>query len=167
MHNERENYSYAHTQPYSNIARVYGIPLQVDIPGERVGKEYNAIRDTGASSTCISNRLVDYLSLPIDGYVDNHTANGTVRSTLHTVDVRFQSGLYFKGIQVVAADMVMQDVLIGTDIISLGDLSITNYYGRTIVTFGVPSIKRHDYVAEAKLKSIIAKGHMPSKKKKS
>lgn len=51
---------------------------------------------------------------------------------------------------VTAANLLTVDALIGTDIISQGDFSVTNRDGKTVVSFGVPSIKHHDYVAEAK-----------------
>lgn len=38
------------------------------------------------------------------------------------------------------------DVLIGMNIISLGDLSVTNYEGKTVFSFRVPSQGCTDYV---------------------
>ena len=40
------------------------------------------------------------------------------------------------------------DVLIGMDIIRLGDFSITNYQGITKMSYRTPSIKHIDYVEE-------------------
>jgi hypothetical protein len=42
------------------------------------------------------------------------------------------------------------DVLVGMDVISLGDFSITNVGQKTVVTFRVPSCETIDYVAEAR-----------------
>lgn len=42
------------------------------------------------------------------------------------------------------------DLLIGMDIITTGDFSITNVGGKTIFSFRVPSIKELDYVKESK-----------------
>ena len=39
-------------------------------------------------------------------------------------------------------------VLIGMDVISCGDFAVTNRDNRTIFTFRMPSIARHDYVKE-------------------
>ena len=151
---DKREHAFAHTTPYSEIARIYKIPIQIDRFNERSGIEYNAIWDTGASGTSISKRLAEYLNLVPIGFVDTHTANGTaIRCPIHLVDIRFQSGLYFANCPVVAVNLLTTDVLIGTDIISQGDFSITNCDGKTIVTFAVPSIKKHDYVAEAKVKS--------------
>ena len=40
------------------------------------------------------------------------------------------------------------DVLIGMDVIRHGDLAISNYNGRTIFSFRVPSIEEIDFVRE-------------------
>jgi len=144
---------FTHTKPYAGVARVYEIVLQIDRPTERSGRQYHSIWDTGATHTTISQRLAQLLDLAPVGFTDTHTANGTaVRCPIHLVDVRFESGLLFKKVPVIVANLLVTDVLIGTDIISQGDFSVTNCNEKTIVTFGVPSIKKHDYVAEAKLK---------------
>jgi hypothetical protein len=38
--------------------------------------------------------------------------------------------------------------IIGMDVMTLGDLSITNYSGRTCMSFRTPSLSKVDYVAE-------------------
>jgi len=40
------------------------------------------------------------------------------------------------------------DVLIGMDVILLGDFAVSNYQGETTFTFRIPSQKKTDYVAE-------------------
>lgn len=40
-------------------------------------------------------------------------------------------------------------VIIGMDVITMGDFSITNYDSKTTVSFRIPSIKTIDYVEEA------------------
>jgi hypothetical protein len=42
------------------------------------------------------------------------------------------------------------EAIIGMDIITQGDFSITNVGGETCMSFRTPSIRRVDYVAEAK-----------------
>jgi len=152
MHNNKREHFFAHTKPYAGLARVYEISLQVDRPTERSGRQYHSIWDTGATHTTISQRLAQFLNLTPVGFTDTHTANGTARCPVHFVDVRFESGLYFHKIPVLTSNLMTTDVLIGTDIISQGDFSVTNCNGKTIITFGVPSIKCHDYVAEARSK---------------
>ena len=49
------------------------------------------------------------------------------------------------------------DLLIGMDIISMGDFAVSNHAGKLVFTFRVPSIKTTDYVAEAKAADIKAR----------
>ena len=47
-----------------------------------------------------------------------------------------------------AADLNGADSLIGIDITTLGDLSITNHQGNAVVSFRIPSLFKVNYVAE-------------------
>ena len=125
---------------YPGIARFYYLGIQVDIPNELSGIEYRAAWDTGATVTCISKRIADYLRLPIDGYTQANTAGGTILAQVVTVDVRFSNGLIFKSIPVCVAELLNYDVLIGVDIISKGDFLVQNQNGKTTVKFGVPKL---------------------------
>ena len=48
------------------------------------------------------------------------------------------------------------DVLIGMDIISMGDFAVSNHDGKLVFTFRIPSIKTTDYVVEAKAEEVRA-----------
>lgn len=51
-------------------------------------------------------------------------------------------------------------VIIGMDIISKGDLAITNFGGRTVLSFREPSLETIDYVAELDLQNKCDKLHV-------
>lgn len=51
------------------------------------------------------------------------------------------------------------DVLIGMDIITLGDCSITNVNGKTVFSFRIPSTETVDYVQQEKQK--VKAAHTP------
>ena len=51
------------------------------------------------------------------------------------------------------------DVLIGMDIITLGDFSITNVNGKTVFSFRIPSTETVDYVQQEKQK--VKAAHTP------
>ena len=50
-------------------------------------------------------------------------------------------------------------MIIGMDIISQGDLSITNYSGRTVISFRTPSLETIDYVSEIEIQNKCNKLH--------
>jgi len=56
--------------------------------------------------------------------------------------------VFIQNVQVTEADMSTNDVLIGMDIISLGDFAITNFGGKTRFTFSIPSTRVIDFVQE-------------------
>ena len=49
--------------------------------------------------------------------------------------------------------------LIGMDIISMGDSAITNYEGRTIMTFRIPSLLKIDFVEEWNRRKAVENRH--------
>ncbi|MBM3404783.1 MAG: hypothetical protein FJY10_07835 [Bacteroidetes bacterium] len=42
------------------------------------------------------------------------------------------------------------ECLLGMDIINMGDLAITNYQGKTVYSFRIPSVQAIDFVEETK-----------------
>ena len=58
------------------------------------------------------------------------------------------NGVAFAGALVTESPLVGFDVLLGMDIIALGDLAITNVNGKTWLSFRTPSCEPIDYVAE-------------------
>jgi len=57
------------------------------------------------------------------------------------------------------------DCLIGMDIINLGDLAITNFEGKTWLSFRIPSRGHVDYVAQINRENQIAQDFFKSGKK--
>ena len=107
-----------------------------------------AIWDTRATNSCISKRVANELNLTPVGRTSISTANGLVEVNTYLVNIILPNRVSIQDILVTGADLGNDDVLIGMDIISLGDFSITNVHGRTIFSFRIPSIKSVDFVAE-------------------
>lgn len=57
------------------------------------------------------------------------------------------------------------DVLIGMDIITCGDFCISNFQGKTVLTYRTPSKQITDYVKESNIDNLINK-HGKGKRKK-
>lgn len=54
------------------------------------------------------------------------------------------------GVRVTAGPLETEDLLIGMDVITIGDFSITNLNARTVFSFRFPSSHEVDYVADLK-----------------
>lgn len=112
----------------------------------------NAIWDTGASGTCISKRVAQQLNLTPIGMSSYNTAAGTVDCYDYIIDIILPNNVRIQNLRV--SDFMGGpdlDALIGMDIISAGDFSITNANGNTVVSYRIPPDAFHiDYVAALK-----------------
>lgn len=120
-----------------------------------VPKMWSAIWDTGASKSCITESIVKDLSLIPVGKTSISTANGAVTVDTYFVNIGLPNGVMVPDVLVSCADLGKEiDVLIGMDIITMGDFSITNISGRTTFTFRIPSVKEVDFVDEYNRESL-------------
>lgn len=110
-------------------------------------KTFTAIWDTGASSSAISQRVVDELGLVPTGWGFSDTALGRAKVQKYGVNIILPSNVGFTSIEVSCNNMKV-DVLIGMDIITKGDFSITNKKGKTLFTFQTPPSHVIDFKAE-------------------
>ena len=108
------------------------------------------IWDTGATSSVITQEVADKLGLIPSGRTTVNTASETGHVTdTYLVDIYLKNDLRIQGVEVTVGtiDTINGfDCLIGMDIITLGDFSITNYKGETCMSFRIPSIHEIDYI---------------------
>ena len=115
------------------------------------GTKYVAIWDTGATSTVISERLAQKLGLTSVGLTKVSTANGIAEANQYILDLILPNKVKIARVMMTAGKLdANTDFLIGMNIITLGDFSITNLNGKTTFTFRIPSCEIIDYVKEAK-----------------
>lgn len=111
--------------------------------------EFNAIWDTGATGTVITQEVVDRLGLAPTGMIRTHTANGERDVNTYLVNVRLPNSVGFVALTVACCPLGPgADVLIGMDIIGSGDFAVSNHDGKTVMTFRHPSSKCIDFVKE-------------------
>ena len=116
--------------------------------------KFNAIWDTGASGTVVSPRLVGLLDLKSIGPSRNYTAGEIRNVNRYLVNLVLSDSLKFSGVEVIDLPLPQPpehpgfDLLIGMDIITMGDLTISNYQGDTCMSFQIPSMGRTDYVKQ-------------------
>lgn len=110
---------------------------------------FAAIWDTGASASAISQKVVDACGLAPTGMTMVQTAAGLEPAETYLINVALPNGVGFAILQVTKAKLGDDnDVLIGMDIISQGDFTVTNKGGNTIFSFRVPSSAHIDFVNE-------------------
>lgn len=136
------------------LLRVLATPLTICTPildkakGPEKSSAVKAIWDTGASGSVVTQRVVDELKIQPVGMVKVHTASGQETSPVYLVDFALPNGVVLQGLRVTLGKLAGADALIGMDVIVMGDFSITNMHGKTIMSFRVPSCTEIDYVKE-------------------
>jgi len=121
----------------------------VHIPGNQNGIRVKAIWDTGATGSVITQNVAASLGLIVTGFAMVNTANGIANQKTYTVDIEFPKLALIQSVLVTEVPELAGGcgALIGMDIITLGDFSITNHLGVTCMSFRIPSSHEIDYVA--------------------
>jgi len=118
---------------------------------EKIETDVLALVDTGTTNTSISDRLAARLGLKVIEQCRVDAAGGAHIANVYSIDVLLRSMVAFTSIrstEFVGNDMF--DIIIGMDILTQGDLAITNHDHRTVVSFRVPPDTKHiDYVSAA------------------
>lgn len=112
---------------------------------------FQALWDTGASKSVVSRAVSTALGLVPSGTAQVNHAGGTGRSPTYMVNFRLPHQVAIVGLLVTELAQTNRefDVIIGMDVIGLGDFSITNVGGQTWMSFRTPSCVSIDYVDEA------------------
>lgn len=110
-----------------------------------------ALWDTGASNSVLSTTLVQSLGVPPVGTRQVHHGDGTSTRNEYIVNLYLPNKVCIAGVLATEfpASHNQFSVLIGMDVICLGDFSITNVGGQTWMSFRTPSCVAIDYVVEA------------------
>ena len=120
-----------------------------------------ALWDTGATETCISERVAQALSLIPVGRKQIKTPSGTTIANVYLIDIILPQGVIVKSVEATGTKIDEQgfDCLIGMNIIVLGDFAVSNYNHKTTFTFRIPSVKETDYVAQSQAQKAIGARH--------
>jgi len=131
-----------------------GVSLPATSPEEATQKQikinqYQGIWDTGATNSVITKKVIDELELKPTGAKEVYHAQGKTIANSYLVNIILPNQVTIFAINVTEGVLNEIDVLIGMDIITLGDFSITNKNRKTVMSFRVPSCKEIDYVPES------------------
>lgn len=110
--------------------------------------EYNAVWDTGASGSVITQRIADELGLVPTGITNVNGITGQSQTETYLVNITLPNGVMFHGLRVTRAILEGFDVLIGMDVIAAGDFAVTGAGGKTVMSFRVPSRQTIDFAQE-------------------
>lgn len=109
-------------------------------------KQFQAIWDTGATGSVITQNVVDACGLKPTGMTMVRGVHGSQPAETYLVNILLPNGVGFVDIEVTKAELGDVDMLIGMDIINRGDFSVSSFGGITTFSFRVPAIAAIDYV---------------------
>lgn len=112
-------------------------------------RSFQAVWDTGATNTAISQRVVDDCGLKPIGFTFVNTAGGVCRTEVYIINIFLPNQVGFPEITVTKGDLGPTDVLIGMDVICKGDFALTNKNGKSVFSFRYPSSEVIDFVSRS------------------
>jgi predicted aspartyl protease len=110
--------------------------------------QFHALWDTGAEGSVISERAAKALGLEPTGKARVYHADGESIVNTYSVNIFLPNDTAFYVPMVTEGNLTGTDVLIGMNIISMGDFAVTAYRGKTKLSFQIPSTHDTDYVKE-------------------
>jgi len=124
-------------------------------------REYVGVWDTGATGSVITEKVVNELGLKPTGQLLTvyHADGQTPNVPTYLVNIGLPQNVLIAGVPVSRGRLGGGiDVLIGMDIIGMGDFAITGKEGKTCHSFQIPSTHRIDFVPETNVHQAIAGG---------
>jgi hypothetical protein len=102
--------------------------------------DVRAMWDTGSKLTCVSTKIARYLDLKKVDSLELTSIHGSDISNVYLVDIILPDGITIANVTAAEIDSGEEfEILIGMNIISLGDFAITNNNGETVFSFRLPT----------------------------
>lgn len=110
--------------------------------------DVKALWDTGASGSVVTQATAKTLGLVPIGKARVIYGGNEIDENVYLVCIYLPNHVIFPAKVTECDDKTQFDLIIGMDIISRGDFSVTNKNNKTKFSFRVPSLADHDYVEE-------------------
>lgn len=111
-------------------------------------KTYRALWDTGATNSVIDKKVAQDLGLIPSGLARVYNANGSATVNRYIVNLYLPNHFMIPMVPVTEGILNGANILIGMDIIGLGDFVITHRNGGTVFSFQMPSTHEYDFVKQ-------------------
>lgn len=114
-----------------------------------------AIWDTGATNCVITQAFAKAIGLVPISKLEVIGVHGSKEVDVYLIDLYLPNQVLVPAVRVTecASLPAGTSMLIGMDIIILGDFAISNYKGKTFFTFRIPSKNNFDFVPGAKIEN--------------
>ncbi|WP_295051704.1 aspartyl protease family protein [uncultured Fibrobacter sp.] len=136
------------TAPCPGIVNKLKCWVGIKDPSMSKGDVFVALWDTGATNSAVTEKVAKALGLVPAGKTKVHGVNGLSEANFYVVEIILPGNMHFVRNVTECKSAGDWDVLVGMDIMSFGDFSVSNFNGSTTFSFRVPSRAVIDYVAE-------------------
>ena len=145
------------TTTYNGLSNVLKNDVEIVTAGDKSfpGKKWSALWDTGATNSVITQEVVDALGLVPIKKMTCRTPQGQYDTWVYCIDVKLPSNVIITKLLVALGQPADCDILIGMDIIGKGDFVVSNFQGKTVFTFRIPSQMTFDFVNKTYLEPIV------------
>ena len=167
MHEQNRKPVHSLTNFNKGISRSIVTPVEISnvFSGNKISTK--GIWDTGATDSVITKSTATKLGLlPIRRtYVRG--VHGNKEVNVYYVNITLNNKNITLNTQVTECDELSVDnsvdMLIGMNIITMGDFAITNFQGNTMMSFRVPSLQNIDFVSGMKTGQMFIKDKIPGR----
>ncbi len=116
-------------------------------------EKFVCIWDTGATNTVITKKVVDGLNRQPSGHTVVRTVGqgsdfNEYEVNTYLVNLFLPNNVVVGAVPVSEGGIAGADILMGMEVIAMGDFAITNCNGRSYWTFRMPSVEEIDFVKE-------------------
>jgi len=149
---QQEN-NQVHALTYAGSGITHSIATPVEITNVATGQIglTNGLWDTGATGSAITKSMASALGLVSFGKRKVRGVHGVKETDVYYVNITLNNKNITLKAQVTECDELSSDnsvgLLIGMNIITMGDFAVTNYQGNTTMSFRVPSLQKIDFVS--------------------
>lgn len=133
---------------YNGLTNTLSNDVTVVCPIKKNGNIYKAIWDTGATHSVITPKVFNELGLFAIDRTLVHGVNSCEEVDVSIVEILLPNHITVKNHRVTVCDIAGGDLLIGMDIITIGDFSISNRDGKTEFSFAIPPFQNRTNLLE-------------------
>ena len=127
----------------------------------------HALWDTGATNSVVTGETASKLGLISAGLANVSGVHGTKLVNRYFVNITLNNKSITLNVPVTECSSLSPDnsigVLIGMDIITMGDFAISNFRGNTLMSFRVPSLQEIDFVKGIQQSKPVLASKIPSR----
>jgi predicted aspartyl protease len=114
--------------------------------------DIRALWDTGATGSVVTPNIAKKLNLkPVEIATITTPSDKDKLTNIYCVNIYLPNKVKVSDVRVAEGIPANCDILIGMDIITLGDFAVSNYNGNTMFSFRVPSMTEIDFVENSYL----------------